>query len=811
MNRYICIHGHFYQPPRENPWLEAVELQDSAYPYHDWNHRITAECYATNATSRILNQKNQILKIVNNYSRISFNFGPTLLTWLEHEAPDVYNAILTADVESQQFFSGHGSAMAQPYNHMILPLANPADKYTQIYWGIQDFAHRFNRKPEGMWLPETAVDLESLDMMAELGIRFTILAPHQAARIKPSDKDIWSDAAPDTIDTTIVYNALLPSGRTISIFFYDAEISHAVAFKGLMQDGKKFAQTLMNGFADETSSGLVHIATDGETYGHHYQGGDKGLAFALNFIESQESISLTNYGEFLEKHPPAYDVQLLENSSWSCPHGIERWKSDCGCCTGAHPDWNQSWRAPLRASLNWLRDQLSPPYMEKAQQLLKNPVTARNDYIQILLNRCPRSKDTLEAFLSRHAVRKLEPPEINTVLKLMELQRNAMLMFTSCGWFFDEISGIETVQIIQYAGRAIQIYKELFGNSIETNFLTKLEDAMSNLPEHGNGRLIYEKFVIPSMVDLKKVGAHYAMSSIFEQYADQASIFCYTADREDYQIHTIGRSKLLTGRIRMTSNITNESARLSFAVLHLGEQTLTCGSHEFQSDENYNSMKETISQPFSKADFPKTFQLLYHYFGTSIYSLQTIFRDEQRKILDQIMQPALDEAQNAFQQIYENNATMLRFLKNINIPIPDSLFKSAEFYLNFHLLKAFQNENFEAYKIKSHLDEAGMIGVPLDFPTLEYALRQSLELIADSFFKQPLDFSALEKQESAVNLLKILPFDIHLRKVQTIFNTIMTDTYPEIKNKAQQGDEEAARWVEHFITMGRNLSFYIEE
>src|SRR5919202_166538 len=363
MHHYICIHGHFYQPPRENPWLEAIELQDSAAPYHDWNARITAECYAPNAAARILDGQGRIAAIVNNYARISFNIGPTLLAWLEAQAPDTYHAMLAADRESQTRFAGHGSAIAQAYNHLIMPLATRRDKATQVIWGIQDFVHRFGRQPEGMWLPETAVDLETLELLTAHGIRFTILSPYQALRVRRIDEVAgegvapWIDVTGGRIDPSMPYIVRQPSGRAIAIFFYDAPIARAVAFEGVLARGDALADRLLGAFsAARPHPQLVHIATDGESYGHHHPHGDMALAYALAAIERQGRARLTNYGEFLALHPPAYEVAIAENTSWSCFHGIERWRHDCGCNSGGQRGWHQAWRGPLRSALDWLRD-----------------------------------------------------------------------------------------------------------------------------------------------------------------------------------------------------------------------------------------------------------------------------------------------------------------------------------------------------------------------------------------------------------------------------------------------------------------------
>ena len=498
--KYVCVHGHFYQPPRENPSLEAIELQDSAYPYHDWNERVTAECYAPNAISRLLDDQQRIVKLVNNYSQMSFNFGPTLLLWMEQNAPTLLESIREADKQSQQQFGGHGSAMAQVYNHMILPLAHPRDKETQVIWGIRDFVARFGRQPEGMWLPETAVDIPSLEALAAQGVRFTILAPRQAKRVRRFGSRNWKNVSGDRIDPSRAYQVRLPSKKTIAVFFYDGPISQAVAFEGLLSDGKRFADRLLSGFSDQrTWPQLSHIATDGESYGHHHHFGEMALTYALNNIESGDVAKLTNYGQFLEMHPPDHWVEIVENTSWSCVHGVERWRSNCGCNSGGHPEWNQEWRTPLRNALDWLRDTLAPVFEKEAAALLREPWAARNDYVDVVLN---RADENVAGFLGKHAIRELNREEQIRALKMLEMQRQAMLMYTSCGWFFDELSGLETVQVVHYAGRAIQLARETTGaEQLEAQFCEKLREAQSNLREYGNGEEIYKKWVAPGDCD----------------------------------------------------------------------------------------------------------------------------------------------------------------------------------------------------------------------------------------------------------------------------------------------------------------------
>ncbi|MEW6423262.1 MAG: DUF3536 domain-containing protein [Bacillota bacterium] len=804
MDRYICIHGHFYQPPRENPWLEDVELQDTAYPYHDWNERITAECYEPNTASRILDGDGWIKRILNNYTKISFNFGPTLLSWVEKNEPEVYRAVIAADRESSRNFSGHGSALAQAYNHVIMPLANRRDKYTQVLWGIKDFEHRFGRRPEGMWLPETAVDLETLDIMAEQGIRFTILAPYQARRVRKIGSGNWHDIGPRGLDTTVPYQVRLPgTGRTINVFFYNMDISRAVAFEKLLANGERFANRLLGGFNDERQSAqLVNIATDGETYGHHHRHGDMALAYALHYIEANKLARITNYAEFLERHPPTLEAEINENTSWSCAHGVERWRNNCGCNSGMRPGWSQAWRAPLRNALNWLRNALAPRYEEKARQYLKDPWAARDDYIAVVLDRSPES---VHRFLERHAQRALAPAEEITVWKLLEMQRHAMLMFTSCGWFFDEISGIETVQVLQYAGRAIQLARELFNNELEAHFLETLAQAKSNISEHKDGAHIYEKFVKPAMVDLLKVGAHYAICSLFETYDEQSRIYCYAVHREESVSRLAGMARMAVGRARVTSEITREAVNLSYGVVNFGNHNVSAGVRVYQGEEAYQEMAREVTGAFDRADFSEVIRLLDSYFEGATYTLKQLFRDKQRVVLDQILDTTLAEVAADYRRIYERHAPLMRFLKDLNIPQPKALYTAAEFVLNASLRQAFAEEALDLERIGALLGEAEISNVPLDGPGLAYTLQHTLEKMAERLHEQPGNHSLLAHLDEAIALVRALPFEVDLWKVQNVYYGLLQAVYPEFSKKAGQGDEEARTWVDRFNALGDKL------
>ena len=811
MDRYICIHGHFYQPPRENAWLETIELQDSAYPYHDWNERVTAECYAPNAAARVLDADRRIVRIANNYARMSFNFGPTLLAWLENNSPETYRAILEADRQSAATFSGHGSAMAQAYNHMILPLANARDKRTQVIWGVRDFAHRFGRQPEGMWLPEAAVDLATMEALADQGLRFTVLAPSQARRERRIGGRNWRDVSGGRIDPSRAYRLRLPSGRTINLFFYDGPISAAVAFDHLLDNGERFVERLVGGFSDARAwPQLSHIATDGETYGHHHRYGEMALAYALQYIETNSLARLTNYGEFLEHYPPTHEVEIVPNSSWSCAHGVERWRADCGCNSGTHPGWRQAWRGPLRKALDWLRDALAPAYERRAAALVHDPWAARDDYIDVILD---RSDESLDRFLARHAVRELSAAEQTALWQLLELQRHAMLMYTSCGWFFDEVSGLETVQVLQYAGRAVQLAREVCGNDLEPAFLERLARAKSNLPQQGDGARAYERYVRPAVVDLKRVAAHYAISSLFHTYPDSAAVHCYTVEREDYQTQVAGQSRLVVGRARVTSRVERQSGTYAFGVLHFGDQNLNCGVQPFTDEQAYQEMARAMADAFGRADLPEALRQLDKHFGGTTYALKSLFRDEQRRILEPIMDAALADAEAMYRQVYQLHAPLMRFVSDLGLPLPKAFRAATEMIINANLRRALAAEDLDLPNITALLEEARVWQAPLDAAGLSYVLKRSLYGLAERLRTGPGDLEVLQKLAAILDLRPSLPFEVDLWHVQNVYyemlRTVYSDDFWHCAQAADGGN--AYTWLDQFSALGERLGIEVAQ
>lgn len=773
MKKYLCIHLHFYQPPRENPWLEDIVLQESAYPFHNWNERITSECYRANAESRIKDRDNYVVNVVNNYTKISFNFGPTLLSWLEEKDPTTYEGILTGDRISQQKFGGHGSAIAQAYNHSILPLSNRRDKETQIKWGIRDFEKRFGRYPEGLWLPETAVDIDSLEILSAHGIKFVILAPHQAKAVRDlkNGNGEWRDLNHRGIDPSQAYEISLPSGRSIAGFFYDGPISQAVAFEGLLHNGEAFAKRLLEGYDSNRNNKtqLLHIATDGETYGHHHRFGDMALAYALDILEKENLVQVCNYGQFLELYPPTQQVQIFENSSWSCMHGIERWRSDCGCNSGQHAGWHQIWRAPLRHALDETRDLIEKPFEAKLKNFCPKPWQMRNDYINVILD---RSDSSFRDFLKRNACQDgLNESNEELILKLMEMQRHLLLMYTSCAWFFDEISGIETVQTLQYAYRAIELAEETLGLKLIDRFKDLLLKAPSNNKETKNGAEVFERFVLPARVDFLTLGIHFAISSLFTDYEKEERIYSYYVSILNHEKKELGKAKIAYGQAKVRSIITREQKHLLYGALHFGDHNVNAGAKLNFSQTEYHQLQHDLTTAFSRADFVAILHSLTRYFPQPLHSLKDLFKDEQKKIIDQILGENLNEVEENLIQIYEKNYPLASYLSGLSIRLPVVFRHIAEFVQNRGIQNALAiaPDYIEVNTIKKHLDEAKTWGIKMDYAGINHLWEDVLPLM---FEKLKDNFSDISRIEHFIKLTKLAlepSFVIDWGRLQNMF------------------------------------------
>lgn len=805
-HKYICIHGHFYQPPRENPWLNKVEIQDSAYPFHDWNHRINAECYIRNSSSRVLNGDGQIESIMNNYGWMSYNIGPTLLAWMEQEAPETYQGILEADKESQERFSGHGAALAQAFNHMIMPLANEADQDTQVIWGIEDFKKRYNREPEGMWVGETAVNTTTLETMARHGIKFTILSPYQAKEIRKIGEEKWEDATDAKVDTRRAYLCNLPSGNKIVLFFYDGPASQAVAFEGLLNDGERFADKLMGQFRDEDAIQLVNIATDGESYGHHHKLGEMALSYCLNKISDKDDIKLTIYAEFLEKFPPEYEAHIIENTSWSCYHGVERWRSNCGCNTGGNEGWDQNWRRPLREAFDWVREKLISLYETEMQKYTSEPWEVRNRYIQVIIN---RDEEFVKQFLRENCGEGLIHDDHVHILKLLEMQYHAMLMYTSCGWFFDEVTGIESMQDIFYAKRAVQLAEEITGNNYEDEFIKLLEKIPSNLPEYGNVLTAYNKYVKPMALDMIRIGAHYAVSSLFEEFPEEVSLYNFTATVKTRNYYEAGKRKILIGRTLFRSDITWETVDISYAVLHMGDHHLFGGVREYMGPQAFEEMHSKVSKFFKKGNIYEIFNELDSSFGNHNYSFWHLFRDEQRSIMKLIMDNTLKTIDTSMQQIYENSYPLLQTFQEINMTVPSRLKMPVDMAVNNKLILELESESFSIKRLKTLLDTANEIDVNLDEVTLNFLTDKKLNSLMRKLKKDPRDLELIHSINQLITLGRESALSINEWEAQNIAFDIKNENFEDFLNKSNSGDKEAEAWLISFTTLAQHLNLVI--
>ncbi len=732
--RFLCIHNHFYQPPRENPWLEEIEYQESAHPYHDWNERISAECYGPNGQSRLLDHDRWVFKLSNNYSKISFNFGPTLLSWMENYDQEAYEAILEGDKLSIERTDGHGSAIAQAYNHIILPLANRRDKETQVIWGLRDFEKRFGREAEAMWLPETAVDTETLEILSDHGMKYVILAPRQAKAVRPLDSDQhWSPVTGETIDPKVPYLVRLPSGREIAAFFYDGPISQAVAFEKLLHNGESFAKRLMQGFDySDNSAQLLNIATDGETYGHHHPNGDMALAYALYYIERNNLARVTNYAEYLAQHPPRHEAQVHDNSSWSCVHGVERWRSDCGCNSGMCGDWRQGWRAPLREACDLLRDKLEKPYEKYMADYTKDPWKLRNEYIEIISK---RAGDNRKKFYKKHLGKEAPftdaPDEEQRFLRALEIQRHLLLMYTSCAWFFDEISGIETVQNLQYAWHALTMADDVFNVDLREEFLAILAKAPSNIPGLGQGDEVVRRYVLPAMVNKRRITAHYAACALFDETEELEQLYCFDFEPRSMKRHYSGKAKLLWGDVDIISRITFSRQRFEFCVMHLGDHNISVGVRKWTDRTRHEDMIAEFVSAFDRGDFAESLRLMDRNFPDDLYSLKDLFKDQQKAIVDSVMTSTMDTLESHFSELYEQHYPIMCYLKDIGMGFPAAFEHISEFVQNKKIKKSFAEDPIQLAPLQRYLDEARNWSTHLDTVVIAKKYVEALHRIFD--------------------------------------------------------------------------------
>lgn len=801
MSHFVCIHGHFYQPPRENPWFEKIEVQDSAYPYHDWNERITVECYAPNSAARILDEEGLITSIVNNYSMISYNAGPTLLSWLEDNHPNTYLAFIEADRIGSNRFRGHGPAIAQCYNHMIMPLANERDKKTQVRWGTEDFLDRFGREPEGMWLPEMAVDMETLRIMAGEGIRYVILEPHQVARVRGLD-GMWTSLPDGWIDPKVPYRVDLGEGQDIAVFLNDVGIAHEVAFGNLLVDGHWLSARLAGSFDGREEDQLVHFAIDGETYGHHFRFGEMALAYCLSRLR-EEGVHLTVYGEYLSLHPPLQEIEIKENTAWSCPHSLSRWKGGCTCSTGAHPGWSFEWRMYLRRAFDLLRDRACIHYERVASPLLQDPWAARNEYISIINDRSPKMRGD---FLEKHASRSLDYEEQVLLLELLEMQRNLMLMYTSCGWFFDDIAGIEAVQVMWYAARALQLYRSTGGDEPNDDLQQILAEAKSNATGFSDGVSVWQSRVLPHVTDLRKVCGQYALTSLFCPYPDTSMHAIYRVDRFLDCQEQEERRRIAVGAARVQSLLTCESKEFIYAAAYPGGPNLLAGVLPYKGEKEFCEIRDAVCAAWHDPA-SSFYDELTRWFGEGCIRGTDLLRDEARTIVSLILKNSIGRIEGSFQDIYSRYLPLMEAMHMLEMPIPPAIAVPVGHILNRDLIVALESDFPDPVEMSRISDAMQRFAIPPEKEKISMVAGSRLCILLQDLLGSPGDASIMASILGILNVIVSLSLCPSLWEAQNAFIQLR-DAYMPIRN-GKPGDRRYHSLPEQIEDIGRFLGVKI--
>lgn len=674
-----------------------------------------------------------------------------------------------------------------------MPLANELDKQTQVKWGIKDFEYRFGRKPEGIWLAETAVDDDTLRVLVENNIKFTILSPFQAKSIRKKGESNWNDVSWGNIDPARSYRYYIKSApdKYIDLFFYDGAISKSVAFDELLRDGNKFVRRLKDGISyDRNYSQLINIATDGESYGHHTKFGDMALAYALSMKAEEAGFKITNYGEYLEKYTSDWEVDLKEVSSWSCFHGVGRWCEDCGCSTGGHPGWNQKWRRPLRDAMDYLRDEIIPICQKQGKKYFKDFLKARFAYIDVILD---RSDLSVKKFQDTHFLPNLDEISKVRAMEILEIQRQAMLMYTSCGWFFSDISGIETTQIMKYAARVIQLAKNFTKKDLETNYLDILSRAKSNYTELGNGKEIYEKYVKPSVVTPKQMVSLWAISSLYQDIEDEEDVYCYTINKKSYKRLKKGDSQLVIGHVELCSKITLEHSDMMFALIQFSGGDFHCAIKDY-SDE-YDDIEKELSRTYMINPLTEIIRTIDGYFGKEYFTLKDIFIEERRKILQILLQDKLSTFARNYEEMYQDGKGSILHLQALGLEIPEEFKISAQYTLAKQFNDLFINNSdyidSDILQLASDINfEAKRLGIKIDkTETSKFFAKKIVQSINRLVYS--MEYQQADVTLEILEAIKKLEMDCDLSEAQNIYYSKIVVKFDKmIEAMSRQSDRE---------------------
>ncbi|MGC8734743.1 MAG: DUF3536 domain-containing protein [bacterium] len=763
---YVIFHGHFYQPPRESPYTEEIDIQESAYPFDNWNERIANECYIPNTFARIIDSYGYIIKIINNLEYISFNFGPTLLKWIKIYKPELYKKIIEADRESLKHFEGCGNAIAQVYNHVIMPLCDDNDKKLQVYWGIKDFYYHFKRYPKGMWLSETAVDISTLETLAYYNIKFTILGEHQIKRVKKINSNEWEN---NFIPRKPIL-VKLPSGNKIIVFPFDRELSAEVSFKDALYNGEKLANNLINKLKNLENS-MILIATDGETFGHHKKFGELGLAFAINYLLNSNIVKVSNLEYYLKNNYIEYEGEIYENTSWSCFHGIERWRSDCGC--RFDPNTNQKWRTPFRQSIDFLKNEFLNLVDNNIYKSKEDFFKDLLNYIDIILIRDFEVNDfnsfnNYKEFIYNY----FNDKNIPTKLKLLEIYKNILFSYTSCGWFFDDISGIEATQNMKYLEYAINKMYEIFDkqtiDSIKNNFLDILEKAESNYPKFVNGKYIFLNLINSISLELL-IASHILNKQFFGENTFKYNLLFYYEDlkkinEQDYRF-LLTSIKVTNIKYLEEKSFIVVSALLSnmniFIGVNLKDKVFLNFFQLFKIFKNYLNKLEIIG----------IINTIENYFK-NIFTLKDILINIKRKVVNKIINSYIKEIDNVMENLLYSNKFIVNNLIEYKLPIPLELSLILQLIIDLELEKIIKEEALNIEKIEEIKFYINNTKIELDFEKFSNLIVDKISIKIENIinnFKEfanilTLEFDKSNKEEILINKLNNIKNNLNIIK-----------------------------------------------
>ena len=794
MEWFVVFFGHFYQPPRFNPWIEFVDFDPSAKPFHDWNERVAFECYSRLSNAPLYDEDGWVVDVVNVYSRISFSFGPILLEWLKARLPRVYNAIVEADKESLSR-EGFGNAIAQPYAHIVMPLADRRYKELAVNWGVRFFEKTFDRYPEGFWLPEAAVDSDTLELLVDYGVKYVVLGPHQIEAIRVGDR--WVKV--DRVDPRVAYKLVLPSGRSIAAVVYDDVLSRGVSFGNLLEDGRMLASKIIESF-NELLQGpqLVSIASDGEVYGHHRRRGVEELVRALEILDSTGYVRVTNYSKFLSLSPPRVKARVAERTSWSCPHGVERWRANCGCGSNIRPGWTQEWRAPLRKAIDTLSLGVLRALELMGTELYKNPWAAALDYIDVLYE---RSLEKTASFIEKHLLKPGDPNAVVAALKLLEALRNALLAQSSDAWFHEDLDRPEPIQALRHTARALELLEDVGFKGYVEEVVGALREARGNTGVRGDELL---ERALKSKVDHAIVVAVYALRSLRGTVGDEGLMYSYKVSRSRRDRMELGPVVVDMGVVNILSTVTLEQSTMYYVLLHLGGWDLYVGVDYLEKPEDYIRANTVFRSNLGLTPASKLVDMLGELFKERVYTVAELPLDDQVDLALWVLEGFKSSLKDHLEKLSPTLLPLHHTFKALGVKPPEYLASALTALLSLKVEESLGKQDVLGLRELIRMTES--LGTPLGPWVRELVALKLIELL-DRLEVDPTNTRVLE---GALDLALTLDGmgalgDRLVEEARIRVALARKRYYADMRRAAETGDEVSWGWVKLFTSLAKLL------